>query len=174
MVLLWSFSVVCSMQKSLSGLSSALTAPLYGYWAELPSGENPQPVSLLLMGLRKTCWGIHFPWSLSESLSQLFILPLHLQYHFLEEHPCHFRLLISPTVSHSSAKLIILHPHECQFPLLSRLWLYCCCFPPGPHLWLFSSFTWLYSVSFPWKLPSAEWHSNSSSTVNQLLFSLVL
>lgn len=48
------FSVVCLMQKSLSGLSSVLTSSsLCGCWTELPSGGNLQPVSLLLMGLLK-------------------------------------------------------------------------------------------------------------------------
>lgn len=49
--------------------------------------------------------------------------------------PCHSGLLISPTVNHISTNLIILHPHKCQFPLLSWLWLYGC-FPPEPHSWL--------------------------------------
>lgn len=163
-MVLWSFSVVCLTQKSLSGLSSVLTAPsLCSCWTELPSRENLQPVSLLPMGLLKHLLKNSLSLELVRVTVIIFILPLHLQYHFLEEHPCHFGLLISPTVSQSCTKLIILHPHECQFPLLSWLWLYCCCFSPGPHLWLFSSLTQLYAVSFPWKLPGAafpavEWH----------------
>lgn len=55
MVLLVRFSVVCSMQKSLSGLSPVLTTPSLRGWTEAAAS-----VSLLLTSLPK-CWLKHSP-----------------------------------------------------------------------------------------------------------------
>lgn len=165
------------MQKSLSGLSPILSSSLCGCWTEFLSGKKLHPMChCCSLACWSTCWNIILPWSLSESMLQFFLLPLHLQYHFLEDSTWHLGLLISSTVNHISTNLIILHPHECQFPLLSWLWSHSCSFPPGRHLWLcfppsHTYMQWVFSENYSLQLfQQLNATGNISSTANQLLF----
>lgn len=151
------FSVACSRQECLSGLSSVPTTPsLCGCWTELPSGAELQPAcQCCWLACWGACWSSLLPWSLSVTVI-IFSSSTSFAISFSGRESLPFRASAKP---HSQSYL---HKHNYSafiwasvpFAFLAvTVWLLFSSHSSFADM--FCPLTYLYAISFPWKLPAA-------------------